>query len=301
MAKVLVFSEDTLLLRQMLAAAMTVEHEALLAVTLDGVDTSGAGDADRVVKLKGSTAWQEDYAEGLADFVKQESIDLCLIAGSFRGKNIAAQTAAMLGAGLVSAAQSLKVGADGVTTTRLIYGGLAVAEEKTSFPAFVTIDPQTFAAHESAADHAVEILEAATGNAAIENIQNIPIEHDGVDIAAADRIVAVGRGLEKQEDLKEINILAEKIKAEVGCSRGIAEDYHWLPLDRYVGISGKKVKPDIYLTVGISGQVQHVAGIRDSRIIAAIDINENAPIFSVADYGIVGDFKEIVPLLLQNL
>ncbi|MBP2667707.1 MAG: bcd3 [Firmicutes bacterium] len=89
--------------------------------------------------------------------------------------------------------------------------------------------------------------------------------------------------------------------AALGCSRPIAEEKEWLPLDHYVGISGQKAKGDFYLAIGISGQIQHLAGIQGSRIIAAINSDKDAPIFAHADYGIVGDLYEIVPLLSQQL
>ena len=95
--------------------------------------------------------------------------------------------------------------------------------------------------------------------------------------------------------------LAGKLGAEIGCTRSVAEDYHWLPNEAYIGLSGQKVKPQLYISMGVSGQVQHTAGIRDSKIIVAIDTNENAPIFAAADYGIVGDLYDIVPVLTEKI
>ncbi len=91
--------------------------------------------------------------------------------------------------------------------------------------------------------------------------------------------------------------LAVKLKGELSCTRGIAEDEHWLPIERYIGISGQMVKPDLYLAVGLSGQVQHMVGARESKIIVAVNSDERAPIFEAADYGIVGDLYAVLPLL----
>jgi electron transfer flavoprotein alpha subunit len=110
-------------------------------------------------------------------------------------------------------------------------------------------------------------------------------------------LVSVGRGFRKKEDLKLAEDLAGALKAEISCTRGIAEDEHWLPIARYIGISGQTVKPDLYLAVGLSGQVQHMVGCRESKVIVAVDSNESAPIFESADYGIVGDLYEVLPLL----
>jgi electron transfer flavoprotein alpha subunit len=113
--------------------------------------------------------------------------------------------------------------------------------------------------------------------------------------------VAVGRGFRKKEDLKLAEDLAAALKAELACTRGVAEDEHWLPIARYVGISGQTVKPDLYLAVGLSGQVQHMVGCRGSKVIVAINTDEHAPIFESADYGIVGDLYVVLPLLTAAL
>lgn len=123
----------------------------------------------------------------------------------------------------------------------------------------------------------------------------------GGNIADADKVCSVGRGLASQQDLHLIQLLAETMGAEVGCSRPIAEENEWLPLNRYVGISGQKFKGSLYVAIGISGQVQHLGGIRDAKIIVAINSDEKAPIFSHSDYGIVGDLYEIVPLLTRMI
>jgi butyryl-CoA dehydrogenase len=128
-----------------------------------------------------------------------------------------------------------------------------------------------------------------------------PAAPQGVTIGEADKVCSIGRGLAAQEDLPIIRKLAAALGAEVGCSRPIAEEKQWLPMDRFVGISGQKFTGSFYLAVGISGQVQHLGGIRDAKIVAAINSDEKAPIFSHADYGIVGDLYEIVPLLTQAL
>ena len=134
------------------------------------------------------------------------------------------------------------------------------------------------------------------------NVTNIcPIIREGADIAVAEKLVCVGRGLANQADMKMAEDLAAALGAEIGCTRGIAEDYHWLPNDRYIGLSGQYVKPSLYISLGVSGQVQHVAGIRDSKMIVAVDMNENAPIFEAADYGVVGDLYEVAPLLIEAI
>ena len=137
----------------------------------------------------------------------------------------------------------------------------------------------------------------------IENIKGGEKSSKHVDgsISEADKVCSVGRGLVAKQDLAMIHELAEAMEADLGCSRPIAEENEWLTLDRYVGISGQKFSGSLYLAIGISGQIQHLAGIRDAKIVVAINIDEKAPIFSNADYGIVGDLYEIVPLLTKTL
>jgi electron transfer flavoprotein alpha subunit len=122
-----------------------------------------------------------------------------------------------------------------------------------------------------------------------------------VNLAAAKRVVCPGRGICKQEDLTMISDLARLLEAEIGCTRPLSEGLDWLPRERYIGVSGAFIKPELYLGIGVSGQVQHTVGVIGSRIIAAINKDKNAPIFDQADYGIVGDLYVVVPALVEAL
>ena len=118
----------------------------------------------------------------------------------------------------------------------------------------------------------------------VKVIERRPKAQESVNINDAQVVVGVGRGFSQESELQIAEDLAQALNGVVACSRPIAEDLHWLPEDRYIGISGQVIKPNLYLAAGISGQVQHVYGIRDAKTIVAIDKNENAPIFQVADY-----------------
>jgi len=133
----------------------------------------------------------------------------------------------------------------------------------------------------------------------VKVVERRPKPKETVNIKDAPLVVGVGRGFSEASDVKLAEELAQAMGGEVGCSRPIAEDLHWLPEDRYIGISGQVIKPEVYLAAGISGQVQHVYGIRDAKTIVVVDKNENAPIFQVADYYIVGDLKEVLPALTK--
>ena len=124
---------------------------------------------------------------------------------------------------------------------------------------------------------------------------------DEVDLGAADRVVGIGRGLKAQGDLAMIEALAAASNAEVGCSRPVAEGLNWLGKDRYIGVSGQHIAPDLYFAIGISGQLQHMVGVRGATTIVAINSDENALVFEDADYCLVGDLYQLVPALTKAL
>ena len=122
-----------------------------------------------------------------------------------------------------------------------------------------------------------------------------------VDLAAASVVVAVGRGFAKAEDLEIVQPLLQRLGAELGCSRPIAEDFKWLPQERQVGLTGVSVNAGLYLALGISGQVQHLAGVKGARIVVSVNSDGRAPIVRNADYAVVGDLYKFVPELLAAL
>jgi electron transfer flavoprotein alpha subunit len=130
-------------------------------------------------------------------------------------------------------------------------------------------------------------------------VETKPLETSSTRIEDADVIISCGRGLGKKEDKALLDELATVLCGQVGCSRPLAEDRKWFT--EWVGLSGHKVKPKLYIACGISGVIQHVAGIRDAKLIVAINKDEQAPIFEIADYGVVGDLYEILPALKEAL
>jgi electron transfer flavoprotein alpha subunit len=199
-------------------------------------------------------------------------------------------------------AKTLRIVDGKLECTRILYAGLAICQEESSLPAVATVPARTFLAPASNDVRAkIEALELKPDDRiTVSNTTSIGAE--GVDVTAAHKLVSVGRGFRAKQDLKLAEDLAAALKgAELACTRGIAEDEHWLPLERYIGISGQTVKPELYLAVGLSGQVQHMVGCRESKVIVAINNDERAPIFEAADYGIVGDLYQVLPLLAAAL
>jgi electron transfer flavoprotein alpha subunit len=306
MPGIFIYSEDSAIARQLVTAGLSLKaavNQPVVVISLTSADTAGfiAAGADKVFDLQAENVWPEGYAAAIGDIIAAEKASVVLVGATARGKDVAAKVAATLQAGLVTEAQSVAFVDGQLETTRMMYGGLALCTEAVTLPALVTVAARTFEEPAPSAGTGEVVSYQASVDARVSISNVCPIERQGVDISAAERIVCVGRGLAKKEDMALAEALAGGLKAEVACSRGIAEDYHWLPVERYIGISGQKVKPELYFSLGVSGQVQHVAGIRDSRIIVAVDSNEKAPIFQAADYGIVGDLYEIVPLLTAAL
>lgn len=305
MAGILVFSEKNAIAKQLLTAGQDLKTDMQLPLCVITTDAGASNalislGAEKVFVLKAAGAWPEGLAKVIAEIAGREQAAVLLVGGTLRGKDIAAKVAALLKVGLVSDAQKLKFTNGSLATTRLLYGGLALCEETATTPLVITVPPRTFVEPTASGGRKGEVqtVDAATETrVAISDV--CPIKTEGVDVAGASKLVSVGRGFQHKEDLELAEELAKAIGAEVSCSRPVAEDFHWLPVESYVGISGERVEPLLYLAVGISGQVQHVAGIRGSKFIVAVNTDEHAPIFEAADYGIVGDLYEVLPLLTK--
>jgi electron transfer flavoprotein alpha subunit len=220
---------------------------------------------------------------------------------SVNGLDYAPAVAESLGASLVTDAVAVDAGG-GLTVTREFYGGktegeVEVADER----AVVTIREGEWPAAEGEAGAAIQSFDADIDEDAIGTTIN-GFEEAGsgdVDITEADVLVSIGRGIDEEENLPIIEELADTMGATMSSSRPIV-DNGWLPQDRQVGQSGKKVTPDVYIAIGISGAVQHVAGMKGSDTIIAINNDPSAPIFDIADYGIVDDLFDVVPALTEE-
>ena len=172
-----------------------------------------------------------------------------------------------------------------------MYGGLAFAQEKiNSSLAIITLAPGVQEPCTSDTSHQcpTETVPYVAPRHEILCRERRAKAASSVDLSKAKRVVGVGRGLAAQDDLKMVHELAAVLNAEVGCSRPIAEGENWMERERYIGVSGVLLKSDLYLTLGISGQIQHMVGGNGAKVIVAINKDKNAPIFNYADYGLVG-------------
>ncbi|WP_199719396.1 electron transfer flavoprotein subunit alpha/FixB family protein [Halorubrum sp. Atlit-26R] len=232
----------------------------------------------------------------LADRVDAGAV---VLPNSVNGLDYAPALAEDLGAPIVTDAVGIAYD-DGLTVTREMYGSKVETTVDVAGDRFVlTVRGGEWPPAEGVGDATVEAAEVDIPESGARVTGFEEVGGGDVDIADADVLVSVGRGIEEEENLELVEELADALGATLSASRPIV-DNGWLPKNRQVGQSGKVVTPDVYIAVGISGAVQHVAGMKGSDTIIAINTDPNAPIFDIADYGIVGDLFDVVPELIDE-
>jgi electron transfer flavoprotein alpha subunit len=300
-------SIELLNIGRQLADKMGTHAAVLLYKDRDHTEDCLNRGADEVMLL--TMLSDEQSAESCIPVIVEESQkgdpDLILLSATPRGKNMAALLAARLNVGLVSSCTQIDYDEPSKTLVmeRLAYGGAAVQKVICSArPAMATIPPRTYDTAMPKTGRQGNVRELPSPSfSAIKVIQRRVKEKEAKDISEARVVVCVGRGIEKEEDLAIARQFIEVVGGSIGCTRPIAEELHWLPDNLCIGLSGVQIKPDLYLGIGVSGQVQHVTGIRNAKVIAAINKDENAPIFKAADFGIIGDLYDVMPKLISEL
>jgi electron transfer flavoprotein alpha subunit len=245
------------------------------------------------------------YAAAVGGVVIQGGYDAVVVASTAMGKDLAPRIAARLGAPLASDVTSIS-GSDGLVVTRPAYSGKAITTLKlTASPCVLSIRPNAFAPVSAARMPASEEVSPADAADAGDGSRSVTIalkepEKAALDVAEASVVVAGGRGLKEAEHFQLLEGLADVLGGAVGASRAVV-DAGWRPHAEQVGQTGKTVSPNLYIAVGVSGAIQHLAGMRTSKVIVAINRDADAPIFKVSDYGIVGDLFEVVPRLTEEI
>ena len=299
-------SLELLNIGRQLSTKMGMRVAALLYQDREHVEDCINHGADEVMLLPPLSSEQppESYIPVIIEEARKGEPDLILLPATPRGKNMAALIAARLNVGLVSSCTEIDFdeGNKTLVMERLAYGGAAVQKVICAArPAMATILPRTYEPAMPVTGRQGHVRELPSPSpSAIKVIERKVKERQAKDISEARVVVCVGRGIDKKEDLALARQLADVLEGEIGCTRPIAEEFHWLPEELCIGLSGVQVKPDIYLGIGVSGQVQHVTGIRNAKVIAAVNKDENAPIFKAADFGIVGDLYDVVPKLIAE-
>ncbi len=249
----------------------------------------------------------DGFVGALAQVVEQVQPSLVLFPHTYQTRDYAPALAARLGRTLMTDCIGSKTRDGGVAFVRPMFQGKFVADVAPEgppphFASFQIGSYRADAAARGTSPAATRAIAVTIAAAAIRQRPEEPFKEakQAVDLTQAERIVAVGRGIKGQEHLPLAQELAVALGAELAASRPIC-DSGWLPMDRQVGSSGQTVAPKLYLALGISGAIQHLVGMKGSRTIVAINKDADAPIFEVADYGIVGDLFEVVPALVTAL
>jgi electron transfer flavoprotein alpha subunit len=243
------------------------------------------------------------YAKVIAEIAKKEQADVVLLPATSLGKECSARVAVKLDAGLAADCTALKIEGGDIIATRPMYAGKVLADIKIVSPVkVITLRPNVFPAGVSDGTAAkVETADIALTDADFAVIATEVSQATGkLDVAEADIIVTGGRGMKGPENFGMIEECASVLGGAVGASRAVV-DAGWRPHEEQVGQTGKTVSPALYIAVAVSGAIQHVAGMSSSKYIVAINKDKDAPIFQIADYGIVGDAFEVIPALTREL
>jgi electron transfer flavoprotein alpha subunit len=246
----------------------------------------------------------EAYAKAVVEAARKHGAGAVLMAATTLGRDLAGGAGALLGTSAAGDCSALAIEGGRLVATRPVYSGRAIASVgfKTS-PALATLRPNAFPAQDGGGTAAVEDLAPAFEEADFRSAAKEVVaaaEKKKVELSEASIIVSGGRGLKAPENFALRDELAEALGAAVGASRQVV-DNGWRPHSEQVGQTGKTVAPNLYVALGISGAIQHLAGMRTSKVIVAINKDPDAPIFKAATYGIVGDLFEVVPALTREL
>jgi electron transfer flavoprotein alpha subunit len=250
----------------------------------------------------------DGYCLALKQVIEATKPDLVLLPHTYQVRDFAPKLAAMLGKGMVGDCIGFRREGEKLIFVRQMFQG------KTAADVVFVGDGPSFASFQSGAFRA-DLLEANSSEKAPvnaikvelkpEDIRTKPLElfkeaKASVDLTQAPLIVAIGRGIKAPENIAQAEAVAKALGGEIAASRPICDE-GWLPMERQIGSSGQTVAPKLYLALGISGAIQHVVGMKGSRTIVAVNKDQNAPIFEIADYGIVGDIFEVMPALTEEL
>jgi electron transfer flavoprotein alpha subunit len=284
------------------ARALSAEVTAVVAGSRATAESVAAAGVDRVLWLgepaEGTPV--EAYAPDVARTVAAGAPRAVLGSSEGAGRVMLGAIAALLQAPVLSGVIGLDGDGDQIGVTRSVFGGVAERRDLvTGGPAIIALAGGDVRDPSGAAVPVEEVTANPPTTGRLTGVRKK--EKAPVNLRAARTVVAVGRGLKAKADLALITGLADAIGGELACSRPLAEGVDWIPKERNVGISGQQIAPELYVAIGISGQLQHMVGVRDAGVIVAVNSDKAALIFKQCDYGIVGDLYTVVPALTAAL
>jgi electron transfer flavoprotein alpha subunit len=296
---IFVYSDNPRLAAELAALAGTLDQ----SVTAVSIGSAPGGEAvagaSRTLRLRSADPIVENYAAPLAAILRERGARAFFTGDTVRGRDLAARVAALCDAGMISAATNVVADGAGFAARRMVYGGKLVEDVRTDgFTVLTLASGSSEAVADSSEPGPVEDVDVST-DAVVELVAREDAARGGSDLANARVVVAAGLGVADRADLALFEELAGRLGGAVGCSRGVCEERGWF--DQFIGISGLQLSPDLYLGAAVSGQVQHLFGVRAAKVIAAVNHAKDAPVFRNADYGILGDYKKVLPLLVEAL
>ena len=265
--------------------------------------SAGLRSAGKVVLVKGDRELESDAdsaAAAIVQVARTRGFEAILIGETRFGMVVAAKVAARLRVGSLGNGKKLSVEGGKLVLQRDAYGGKFVAKVAARMPCVALVQAGAYQSLDGATGPP-ETVNVAAGEGRVTLVDTRQSQRGASDIKSARIVVSAGRGFAKKEDLALAQGLATALGAALGCSRPLSSDLGWMGEEAHIGLTGAYVHPQLYLAIGISGQLQHIAGIKDSKVIVAINKDPQAPIFQVADYGIVGDLYDVVPALTKIL
>lgn len=288
-----------------IAAQLNTTATAVITGDVDVTDLGKAG-AKKVLKLKNDKLNTFDslyLTTAVAQAAAAEGADVIVFAHDFTGKAVASRLAARLKAGMVAGAVANPVvSGNTLTVKKNVFSGKAVAEYSiNSAKKVISLLPSSFPIELNGG--AAEVADFAVNLDGVSSpikIKEVKQDTSELSLGDAEIVVSAGRGLKGPENWGMIEELAKTLGAATACSRPVA-DMHWRPHHEHVGQTGVAIRPNLYFAIGISGAIQHLAGVNGSKTIVAINSDKEAPFFKSADYGIVGDAFEVVPKLIQAI
>ncbi|MGA2783618.1 MAG: electron transfer flavoprotein subunit alpha/FixB family protein [Candidatus Bathyarchaeia archaeon] len=293
----------------LLAKALRSELVAISIGSAEGNEDYVKHGADRVLTAADPALANfhvDTYADALSELATEHKPDVIMIGATRNGLELAPRLAERLKVGCVTEATRIELDADKkyLLMDRLTLGGNLVETHVSKVkPQIATVARGLFSSLPADGSRKGQVVkvEPKIKAPSTKLLEKKPKEAKGVRLADASVIVSFGRGIRKKEDIAMVEKLADAVGGVIGCSRPIAEDLGWLSEEQYIGLSGQKVSPRLYFACGISGQIQHLTGVRNSKIIISINNEPKAPIFEFTDYGIVADLYQILPVLTETI